>query len=177
MNDNAKTYEDGVRDGFEACRAAAVAVCREAADDSEKKIKEHWQTGNLVVADIYDSFMRAEKDLATDIAALTPESPKDRPPYPAEHRPRKECSMTDTYRVRDLEWREINGDYAESSTGYGFYCAELNEGTGDWRADYAAPFTGGKEHLDEFPTLSAAKEAANEHNRHRIAERYLEVVR
>jgi hypothetical protein len=31
--------------------------------------------------------------------------------------------------------------------------------------------------IGTYPTLSAAKEAANEHNRQRIAERYLEVVR
>lgn len=93
--------------------------------------------------------------------------------------------MTDTYRVRDLEWEDdqpysvCRAKCGRVSTDEYSIINDVDELTS--RDDWIVIFRGPQGHNQTlgyaFPTLSAAKEAANEHNRQRIAERYLEVVR
>jgi hypothetical protein len=78
MNDNAKTYEDGVRDGFEACRKAAEAVCRKRG-----LLIMEW-SNSLPMTPITraeHASLRDQKQVLNGvtraIAALTPESPND----------------------------------------------------------------------------------------------------
>jgi hypothetical protein len=81
--------------------------------------------------------------------------------------------MTDTYRVRDLEWDEY-GD-ALAARGESIYQIEQDKESGGWRVWWHL-FADLNSELGLHESLSAAKAAANEHNRQRIAERYLEVV-
>lgn len=83
--------------------------------------------------------------------------------------------MTDTYRVRDLEWREA---FDGGAVGSGWDSTYMVSRTPDNKYTVTSVISGIFRGLNRhFDTLSAAKEAANEHNRQRIAERYLEVVR
>jgi hypothetical protein len=72
-----KTYEDGVRAGFEACRDAAVAVCRERAKVYAENAEFFRSSRKYSDAKKCEGRATAIHFVTASIAALTPESPND----------------------------------------------------------------------------------------------------
>lgn len=72
-----KTYEDGVRDGFEACRKAASETCFQDSERIEERAGELHAAGDAELAFRYICMVIALCRAGSAIAALTPESPND----------------------------------------------------------------------------------------------------